>query len=95
VLFSDDGELRPWRYIYVYSIESRLIMRVRYDNPRRVAPFEPLAQVLFSRDARFPCNQVITPKKAGYDPQALPVQTGYGPQCKQVMVPKTFRATRL
>ena len=26
----DDGELRPWHYIYVYSIESRLIMRVRY-----------------------------------------------------------------
>ena len=25
----DDGELRPWHYIYVYSIESRLIMRVR------------------------------------------------------------------
>jgi len=22
----DDGELRPWHYIYVYSIESRLIM---------------------------------------------------------------------
>jgi len=25
----DDGELRPWQYIYVYSIESRLIMIVR------------------------------------------------------------------
>ena len=25
----DDGELRPWHYIYVYSIESRLIRRVR------------------------------------------------------------------
>jgi hypothetical protein len=25
----DDGELRPWHYIYVYSIESRLIMRVK------------------------------------------------------------------
>jgi hypothetical protein len=23
-----DGELRPWHYIYVYSIESRLMMRV-------------------------------------------------------------------
>ena len=23
----DDGELQPWRYIYVYSIESRLMMR--------------------------------------------------------------------
>ena len=29
----DDGELRSWHYIYVYSIESRLIMRVRYDSP--------------------------------------------------------------
>ena len=28
----DDGELRPWHYIYVYSIESRLTIRVRYDN---------------------------------------------------------------
>jgi hypothetical protein len=26
----DDGELRPWNYIYVYSIESRLII-----NPKR------------------------------------------------------------
>ena len=25
-----DGELRPRHYIYVYSIESKLIMRVRY-----------------------------------------------------------------
>ena len=25
----DDGELRPWHYKYVYSIESRLIMTVR------------------------------------------------------------------
>jgi len=25
----DDGKLRPWHYIYVYSIERRLIMRVR------------------------------------------------------------------
>ena len=24
----DDGGLRPWHYIYVYSIESRLMMRV-------------------------------------------------------------------
>ena len=23
----DDGELRPWHYIYVYGIESRLIRR--------------------------------------------------------------------
>jgi len=28
----DDGERRPWHYIYVCSIESRLIMRVRYDT---------------------------------------------------------------
>ena len=27
----DDGELRSWRCICVYSIESRLIMRVIYD----------------------------------------------------------------
>ena len=26
----DDRELRPWHYIGVYSIESRLMMRVRY-----------------------------------------------------------------
>ena len=25
----DDGELPPWHYIYVYSIESGLIRRVR------------------------------------------------------------------
>jgi len=29
----EDGELRPWHYIYVYSIESRLIMRVRGRAP--------------------------------------------------------------
>ena len=34
----DDGELRPWHYIYVYSIESRLIVRVRYDKRLPVAP---------------------------------------------------------
>ena len=28
----DDGELRSWHYIYVFSIERRLIMRVRYDT---------------------------------------------------------------
>ena len=28
----DDGELRPWHYIYVYSIGSRLVRRVRYDS---------------------------------------------------------------
>ena len=28
----DDGELRPWHYTCVYSIESRLIIRVRYDS---------------------------------------------------------------
>ena len=26
------SELRPWHYIYAYSIESRLIIRVRYDS---------------------------------------------------------------
>jgi len=26
----DEGELRPWHFIYVYSTESRLIMAVRY-----------------------------------------------------------------
>ena len=25
----DDGELRPWHYIYVYSIESRLLMETQ------------------------------------------------------------------
>ena len=25
----DAGELRPWHFIYVYSIDSRLIIRVR------------------------------------------------------------------
>ena len=36
----DDGELRPWHYIYVYSIESRLMKRVRYDShiPKSRAP---------------------------------------------------------
>ena len=28
----DDGQLRPWHYIYVYSIERRLIMRDRNPN---------------------------------------------------------------
>ena len=28
----DDGELRPWHYMYVHSIESRLMMRVRYES---------------------------------------------------------------
>ena len=32
----DDGELRPRHYIYVYSIESRLIMRVKYDSDIRI-----------------------------------------------------------
>jgi len=32
----DDGELRPWHYTYVYSIESRLVMRVRYDSHIRI-----------------------------------------------------------
>jgi len=34
----DDGELRPWHYIYVYSIESRLIRRVIYESKSRLAP---------------------------------------------------------
>ena len=28
----DDGQLRPWHYIYVYSIKSSLEMRVRYNS---------------------------------------------------------------
>jgi len=32
----NDGQLRPWHYIYVYSIEHRLIMRVRYDSHIRI-----------------------------------------------------------
>jgi hypothetical protein len=31
----DDGELRPWHFIYVYSIESRLIQRVIYESKSR------------------------------------------------------------
>ena len=27
-----DGELQPWHFIYIYSIESRLMIRVRYDS---------------------------------------------------------------
>ena len=27
----NDGELRPWHYIYVYSTDSRLIRRVVYE----------------------------------------------------------------
>ena len=30
-----DGELRPWHYINVYSIESKLIMRVIYESKSR------------------------------------------------------------
>ena len=37
-IVGDDGELRPWHCIYVYSIESRLIITVRYDI--NVAPQE-------------------------------------------------------
>ena len=29
----DDGELRPWHYIYVHSIESRLIRKVQPPQP--------------------------------------------------------------
>ena len=28
----DNGELRPWHYMYVYSIKSRLIRRVIYES---------------------------------------------------------------
>ena len=28
----DDGELRPCHYIYIYSIESRLIRRIMYES---------------------------------------------------------------
>ena len=28
----DDGELRAWHYIYVYSIEGRLVRRVIYES---------------------------------------------------------------
>ena len=35
----DDWELRPWHYIYVYSIESRLITRVRYGSHIPVSGF--------------------------------------------------------
>ena len=31
----DDGELRPWHCTHVYSTESRLIMRFRYDSDIR------------------------------------------------------------
>ena len=34
----DDGELRPWRYIYVYSIESRRIMKGGVTCARRSQP---------------------------------------------------------
>ena len=36
----DDGEHRPWHYIYVYSIESRLIMRVIYVYSKDLAKRE-------------------------------------------------------
>ena len=55
----DDGELRPWHYIYVYS-ESRLIMRVRYDSHIRT-PFscdwlfrKPNGQDVATKAARKP-----------------------------------------
>ena len=34
IVGEDDGEGRPWHYIYVYSIESRLIVRVRSSTLR-------------------------------------------------------------
>jgi len=45
----DDGKLRPWRYICVYSIESRLIMRVESNGnpnfcPRRLLDAAPLSR---------------------------------------------------
>jgi len=33
---SDHGTTYAWHYIYVYSIESRLIMRVRYASHIRI-----------------------------------------------------------
>jgi len=43
----DDVELRPWHYIYVYSIENRLMMGVRYDtlDPKLYTLNEPLGGV--------------------------------------------------
>ena len=32
---ANDGKLRSWHYIYVYSIENRLIMRVMYESKSR------------------------------------------------------------
>ena len=40
----DDGELRPWHYIFAYSIESKLIRRVIYESRsggRRAGDFRP------------------------------------------------------
>ena len=37
----DDGELRQWHYIYIYSILSRLIMRVRHDSHFLMEPPPP------------------------------------------------------
>ena len=36
----DDGELRPWHYIYVYSIESRLIMRPKRGGANETVPLD-------------------------------------------------------
>jgi hypothetical protein len=37
----DDEQLRPWHYMYVYSIESSLIMRIRYDSHTRIRLLRP------------------------------------------------------
>ena len=36
----DNGEHRPWHYMYVYSIKSRLIMRVIYVYSKDLAERE-------------------------------------------------------
>ena len=37
----DDGELRPWRYIYVYSIESRHLENPNPLDQKKDRPLDP------------------------------------------------------
>ena len=49
-----DRELRPGHYIHVYSIKSRLILRVRYDSNGNPNPGGFAAVVLALRLSRGP-----------------------------------------
>ena len=52
----DDGELRPWYYIYVYSIESRLIMRVSHPEVELRENHESISHRCYSFEVAFVCE---------------------------------------